>query len=381
MRVDEIREYHDVYSPMKAIYWLEDIERIRNGELIPPKFIQLHPEAWCPHRCEYCAYRYSGWDKHGMQFFKPEWAGEKPDLSRRKPVGRLVPGVSGLPKEIALRLPREMHEEGIEAIEITGSGEPLVYPYLLELLRQCSKWLEDIAIVTNGQFFTSQVADAVGHLTWLRFSIDACRRETYREIHGVDCFDRVIENLRMAIDRFPDTHIGVSFIVTRKNFREVAEAARFYRELGVRNIRFSFEYEPTGTARLRKCEIEEVREQLEDAKRLQNSRFRVFGQVERLDSYSRPNTDFTFCGYQHFVWNVGYDAKCYPCCIQIYHPEFAFGDLRRQSLHEIIYGEGRRRFLERFDVTKCHPCWLRDRNKFIETLLAPERRLGHVRFV
>jgi len=380
MKVEDIKPYYDVYSSLKAIYWLKDIERIKNGEMIPPKFLEVHPEAFCSHRCKPCAYRYSGWDKHGMEFLKPEWAGTYPDFSRKGPVGKRIPEVSGMPKVVALNLPKQMRDEGIDAIEITGSGEPLLYPYINELLGACCNHLEDIAIVTNGQFF-HRVVDSISHLTWLRFSVDARYPGTYEEVHGIPCFDQVVDNLRLAVDTFRDAYIGVSYVVTRDNFGEVYDAVEFYKGLGVRNIRFTFEYEPSGTANLTTRQVEAVRIMLDEAKGLQDSKFRVFGQVGKIDMFSRPNTDFTFCGYQLLSWNVGYDCLCYPCCVQIYNPSSAFGDLSKQDLHEIIYGERRRKFIEEFDVTKCNPCWLREKNIAIETVLAPEKRLGHVRYV
>lgn len=380
MRISEIKNHYDVYSGWKVAHWMKDIEKIKNGELIPPKFIGLHPEAFCSHRCKHCAYRYSRWDKHGMNFLKPEWAG-KPDFSRERPIGKLVPGVSDIPKEVALSLPKQMNEEGIKAIEITGSGEPMLYPPIKDLLKECSKWLDDVAVVTNGEFFTEDKMDCLTNLTWLRFSIDACHKETHKKIHGVDSFGKIIKNLKLAIDKFPEAYIGISFIITKDNYTEILEAARFYKELGVRNIRFSFEYEPTGTANLTQDQIDIANTLINEAKKEQNSHFKVFGMVGRIELFSKPNIDFNFCGYQLFSWNLGYDCKFYPCCIQIYHPEYAFGDLRKQTLHEIIYGEERRKFIDNFDVKKCHNCWLRDKNIAIETLLAPEKRLGHVNFI
>jgi len=161
----------------------------------------------------------------------------------------------------------------------------------------------------------------------------------------------------------------------------ILKATEFWKEKAVNNIRFSFEYEPSGTAKLTPEQISSAMEQLAEAKKLQDGKFKVFGQIGRLDVYNRSNNDFTYCGYMMFSWNIGADLKCYPCCIQIYYDEYAFGDLKKQSLHEIIYGEGRKKYIEKFNVKRCNPCWLREKNITIETLLAPKKRLGHINFV
>jgi len=385
MRVSEIKRYYDVYSGWKAAYWMKDIEKIRNGELIPPKLIQAHPEAWCSHDCFFCAYRNSCWQHHGMEFFG-EWASEEDRIPKQtgKPKGKLIPGVSDWPKEIALSLPKQMEEEGVKACEITGSGEPLLYPYIKEFIDKLVKHNIEIALVTNGQFLTKDILDRLNNVRWIRFSIDAATAKTHAKVHGVSekVFPIVIKNLEQTIERnFDDCLIGVSYIITKYNIDEIYEAALKYKEMGVDNIRFSFQYEPTGTAGLTNEEKERARKLLLKARELSDSKFKVFGMVERLETFAKPNIDFTFCGYQFFTWSLGYDCKFYPCCIQIYNKGYAFGDLKKQSLHEIIYGEERRKYIENFDVRKCHNCWLRDRNIAIETLIAPEKRLGHVNFV
>jgi len=103
----------------------------------------------------------------------------------------------------------------------------------------------------------------------------------------------------------------------------------------------------------------------------------VFG-VNRIHEYSAPNDDFSFCGYQHFVWAIGYDGKVYPCCIMKYHPEFVMGDLREMTLNEMVNSPARMKMGFHLDVHDCKSCWLRDKNKFIESLLQPPM---HVDFV
>ena len=101
--------------------------------------------------------------------------------------------------------------------------------------------------------------------------------------------------------------------------------------------------------------------------------------MRRLEYYAQPNTDFHFCGYQFFTWAIGYDGLVYPCCIMKYHRGYSLGDLRTQSLQEIIHSDQRKEFIESFDVKNCKPCWLRDKNQFIEYLIAENPQ--HVNYV
>jgi radical SAM protein with 4Fe4S-binding SPASM domain len=319
-----------------------------------------------------------------MNFLRPEWADGVVEGQTGKPKGRLVPEISGLPKEIALDLPRQMFEEGIPSTEITGSGEPTLYPYIIPMFNEFTKYNIETALVTHGQTLKPLLdAECIQNLQWMRFSMDSCTPEVHSKVHGVvpQMFNQALKNIERVRDMYPKSILGISFIITKDNYHQIVQAAEFWKNIGVDAIRFSFEYEPTGTAKLTPDQIDFSRTAIKQAKELTNNGFRVFGQVERLDAYTKPNNDFTYCGYMQFCWNIGYDAKAYPCCIMIYQKGFEMGDFRKQSLHEIIYGKEKQEYLEKFDVKKCHNCWLRDRNIAIETLLAPEKRLGHVNYV
>jgi len=106
LKTPDIKTDGNFYSPWKALYLEKEIDQLRAGEILfPPRNLQVDLEGWCPHSCEFCTYRNVGWQDHGMDFQEPE---------------KLVPEESGLPKTLALKIPREMREAGIPSIELTG---------------------------------------------------------------------------------------------------------------------------------------------------------------------------------------------------------------------------------------------------------------------
>jgi len=302
-------------------------------------------------------------------------------MNFEEPEKRIV-GETGLPKEIAMRLPREMYEAGIPAIELTGGGEPMVYPYIKEVLEELGKYPIELAIVTNGASLNEQIQSRLTNLKWIRFSVDAVTAETHAKVHRVptSVFNIVLKHINEVIARgFDDCRVGISFVITKHNYHEVEEAAGFFKKMGVNNIRFTFTYDPEGEGRLTAEETREAERSLNRARALQDDDFKVFGTMRRLEFYSQPNTDFHFCGYQFFTWAVGYEGLVYPCCIMKYHKGFALGDLRKYSLKELVFSEERRRFIENFEVHDCKPCWLRDKNQLVEYLLAENPQ--HVNYV
>lgn len=389
MRVEDIREEPDVYNPIKPAAHLEKILALRRGEIITPTALLVHPEAFCPHDCSFCSYRVSGPEHIATNFLTGPWIEKEEDRERKqisRPRGKLKEGVSGLPKEIGLDLPRQMAEAGIPAVELTGSGEPTVWPNIRELLHEFKKYGLEVAMATNGQYMKALMEDNCfdpDKFKWVRFSMDSARAETHQKVHGIRAkkFIEIVENIRIARDKYPNTVIGISYIVTPGNYQEIVEAAILYKALGLDNIRYSFEYSP-GKESISPEIKEEAEKLIKEARALQNRSFRVFSRAQNWqDDFTKPNDDFSYCGYMQFTWNIGYDAKVYPCCIEIYKPSQVMGDLRKQTIKEIIESPEYKEFIRNFNVQNCDPCWLRPRNKTIEQLVAPEKRIGHVNYV
>ena len=206
MKLSQIVSDGNYYSPWKALHQTEDIERLKKGELFAPKDLQVDLEAWCPHSCEFCTYRNVNWQEHGMDFLEPE---------------KRVAEETGLPKEIAMRLPKEIHEMGIPSIELTGGGEPLVYPHIREFLTELAKYPIELAIVTNGAPLNNQLQDLLKNLKWIRFSADAITPDTHSKVHRVppSVFGQVTKHISEVVDQnYPDCRVGVSFVVTQHNY-------------------------------------------------------------------------------------------------------------------------------------------------------------------
>ena len=139
--------------------------------------------------------------------------------------------------------------------------------------------------------------------------------------------------------------MGVSFVITPVNVLDIEESCKFYRNLGVDHIRFTWMYDKTGTAGLTSENIKKIKEQLlQYKKKYEDKIFGVLYEDDRIDLYSKPNDDFSTCYMQRFVWAVAADGKVYPCCIMKYNEKFAIGDINktvsaRNNQCQIFYEE------------------------------------------
>ncbi|PLX51456.1 MAG: GTP 3',8-cyclase MoaA [Desulfobulbaceae bacterium] len=89
---------------------------------------------------------------------------------------------------------------GIRKVRLTG-GEPLVRRNVGSFIEGLAKinGLEDIRLTTNGVYLDkyAELLRQAG-VNKLNISLDSLRRERFREITGVDCFDQVWKNIEMV---------------------------------------------------------------------------------------------------------------------------------------------------------------------------------------
>jgi len=363
MKVPTEPRQTDVYSVWKTAHLREKIDQLKRGEIITPTHIQIDLTGKCNYNCIHCFYRNAGF-KH-LEFVPSE----------------------EVPFDVGVSLFDQMADLGIPSLELTGGGEPLTYPAIKECLDRIADRKLELALVTNGSLLNEKILEKIKNPKWIRFSIDAGTDKTYAKYHQVHprMFKVMLENIKRVVDEnFKDCLIGVSYVTCPTTYKEIVKATELFKSIGVNNIRFTFAYTIKYDKLLTPKQRKETFELLRQAKQLEDDKFEVFVMETRLDDFSQKNVgnkDFSFCGYQMFTFQIGCDSLVYPCCVMKYHKPFAFGDIRKQPLKEIIFGEARRKYLDQFDVNKCLPCWLKHRNKAIEYLCLDKEKVPHVNFV
>ncbi|HJR07627.1 MAG TPA: GTP 3',8-cyclase MoaA [Pyrinomonadaceae bacterium] len=129
---------------------------------------------------------------------------------------------------------------GIEKIRLTG-GEPMMRRDIEVLIRKLSALkprLHDLALTTNGYFLPGRAAALrEAGLDRITISLDSLRRDTFRQMTGVDVLERVLEGIAAARDAGL-TPIKINAVIVRgHNDSEVADFACFAREHNV-SMRF-----------------------------------------------------------------------------------------------------------------------------------------------
>lgn len=349
------------FSELKAAWHLERIATLRKGRDIVPTHVQLVLSDLCNQDCHFCAYRMEG------GFSSANFADEQ---GNRNPK-RFIP----TPK--AIEILDDCAALGVGAIEFTGGGEPTVHPDCLHLIAHAQALGLQTGLVTNGVRLKPH--PALEKLTWLRISLDAGTAQTYQRIRRSAAWPQVMDNLQYA-GRIGSAAggplVGVGFVVTRENYRELGRAAVLAKAAGAAYLRVSAMFGEQGAAY-----YADVLEAIDGERRLAakyvaDERFKVVDFFDnRVHDLEQAAPDYAFCGTQQFVLYIGGDQKVYTCCTNAYTPHGEIGDLRQQRFADWL--PSHRRF--DFDARQCHHCQFNDKNRVINFML--ERAPAHVDFV
>ena len=348
----------ELYSSFKAAYHLEKLQKLRNGELILPTQIQVDLTNRCNHDCVYCFY-------HGVN----------------QQIVTNFDRKATLPFPTVIKLIDEMSSLGIPACQLTGGGEPLLYPEIREVLDHLNKTDLESALVTNGALIKDDIIARLKKLSWIRLSLDAATKETYALSQNtrIDEFSKVIDNISKIVKELKDTVVGVSFVINPLNYKEILQACKLYKELGVHNVRLSVAYTDNQN-KIFEPFMDEMMDLAREARKLNDDNFRVFdlGYTHIVHLESKKN--YSICGYSHLTAAIEANGAVRPCCTMKGLPHSNFGDINTNSFEEIWFGEARQKSLDKFDPNKCILCWMDDKNEFIDYIVS-NKKPAHVNFV
>ena len=134
--------------------------------------------------------------------------------------------------------------------EITLSGgEITIIPDFDELLEIFLSYFNSkIHIFTSGIKYSTAIEKALGENRCdLLISLDSGTRETYLAIKGVDCFEKITDNLKNYISKTPNAKesIFLKYILINAindNYTELEKFLNLVSELGIKKVLFDIDY-------------------------------------------------------------------------------------------------------------------------------------------
>lgn len=357
---------NDSYSYLKAFRHLDVLQDVKAGKPNRPLHVDLILSDLCQQSCRFCSYRQDGYQSNQLFDDKRMMKAEK-----------------------AIEIVDDCAALGVKGVVFQGGGEPTIHPAFKEVFsRVCS--YKDIgmraALISNGVRIDMDLAATVSLAAWVRISLDAATEETYcfvRRVHRNhwDRAQQAVRNIRKVRDENgTDCILGVGFVVTPDNWREVFDAAKLAKELGADNFRISAQFS-NEDEKLFEGFHAEASALCAEAEILSDPLFKVYNRFgDRLEDLTLKRPEDTLCGYQFFTTYIGADLNVYRCCGYAYNERGLMGSLKDQTF--LNFWESQARFDEQyaFDARGCERCQFRKINQALAYALEPKSQI-HEEFV
>jgi len=300
----------------KVFHHPERLFAFQEGRIVKPVTLELHLTNKCNIKCNYCMYK----DKRDKQT---------------------------LSLEDAKTIIHKIKAMGTKGLTFSGGGEPTIHPNFQEIIQFTKEVGLDIGLITNGVEYIDPILE---YLTWVRFSVDAYDKKTYKKIKGTDRFDEVIQNIDYCVARkheqsLPVT-IGFQMVLTENNYMELIPTLTLAEKLCVDYFQFrplenGFYAEPIGTL------IEQLRINI------LNDRHNKIHIVDTWYKWKELQDVkfYTDCPGIDFIGAIDAYGNYYMCCHHVQDEKACYGNLITGSIDEIF--ADRNIIQKKFNYKKC----------------------------
>lgn len=227
---------------------------------------------------------------------------------------------------------------GIREVGFYTNGEPLLDKNIEKYIEYAKKNLYDyVYITTNGILANKNRVKALfdSGLDSIKFSINSIEKENYKNMQGVNCFEKVVENLRNTYyikkSQYPNKKVYVPYVKTKMNNYKDDEIKHFFEEY---------------------CDgvlIQEVRNQ-----------GGLISNIEKLKINNHENIYNLPCFYPFNTVIVTCEGYITACCMD-FQNYLVYGNLNEKKLQDIwnndVIQELRRKHLNgKIEDTICKNC-------------------------
>ncbi len=353
------------YSKYKVFYHNDILESLKNNTISPPIYIRIKPTNLCNHHCSYCTYGSGNTQQK---------TSNRDDINHTEMI----------PWDKMREIISDMGQMGVKAVTLSGGGEPLTYPHILDTVRWMKQNGLELSLISNGQLLAGDVAREFHDAKWVRISFDSPREKEYCALRNLSphAFHEVCKNIEnFAQQKAHDCVLGINFVVNHTNSALVYEAGKFLKDLGVNNVKFAAAVSnvPGYHNNIKDSVIEQIRRAKNE---LESDSFQVFNNYENdwMDKNFTTQT-FSMCYTCRFVTVIASDQKVYLCHTRAYDSKAVLGDLYNKRFQEMwLSSETHKRLRALNPMTDCKNfCVYGEKNKLVAEYLDVD--INHVNFI
>jgi pyrroloquinoline quinone biosynthesis protein E len=225
-------------------------------------------------------------------------------------------------------------------IKLQGMGEPLLNPYLFDMIKMASDRNCLVYTTINGTLLNEGNIKKIveSDLIAVTISLDGAKKETFESIRGNANFEKVISStkklLRSRKGKLPE--INVWMVISSDNYQEIPEMIKLCKDIGVDNLTVQLEMYSYGK--------DSIHEKIMEHRIKEDSNFEAYKrQCTELAKREKMNFQFhqtSFDKHHPCLWPwtslyVSAEGKIVPCC-RIGDPDVIhFGSIQEKRIKEI----------------------------------------------
>lgn len=351
-----------LFDGHKLIHHMDRVhDHFRDGKRIYPLHIDLGATKACNAKCVYCYGTFQC------------MTGE---MIEREALVNLFKDAAGL---------------GVRSITVTGDGEPTLNPAMYDALEMGHLWGLDIGFATNGIFLDEdKIRNLLRNCVWVRFNLSAVSKEGYIKIHGVDQWERVAKNIRLAVRLKKEMNskctLGLQMVLIPDAAPEIIPESQFAIKEGLDYFVIK-QFSDPGCDELSRFSLSwyddpELLKVLKVAELMSTKETKIVPKWDMM--HSKGIRKYDKCVDCALLFQISGSGKCYPCGYLFGNDRYCYGDLHKQSLKEILDSEHYWKLIkhmrEEFDVhNDCTGCCRHDfTNEFMWQYLHPPDHLNFI---
>lgn len=305
-----------------------------------PVMVDIHPTLACQNKCNFCISD------------NPHVSGvERKNYSRKHQLEWPVLKSTLL----------DMKDLGVKSVQLTGGGEPTLYPQFSELMSEVNRF--NTGLITNGILLGDYANDIIGNVEWARVSLDASNARMYLQIKKNEAFNKVISGLTTLVEKHRERQtrtkrIGVAYVLTPENVEGIVEVASLMQDIQPDYIQFK-DVVNRGMM-LTEFYHKKIDKLIEEAKEVTSVPI-LYTKHNGINFDQDPMTD---CRATDYVTILGADGKVYGCCHLEYLPQAAYGSVYEKPFSDIWKNKPKISIREEL----CWNCRFGNLNKIINKL-------------
>ena len=248
----------------------------------------------------------------------------------------------------------------LKLIALSG-GEALLYPHILDVFEKCKELELDVLVLTNGTYFDNEqfLNIILNYLPAIQVSLDGPDADSNDKIRGVGNFERAFSFIKSLKKNNYPRRITVNTVLTEHTVNVYRDMLTVCSSLGIDELTYSF---LTMSGRAKKNVLSMAGDKFYDIVKDINTNIRPHPEnkcqgvgVNHVCSLTSVNDSAV-----KLQPKVTFKGDVFACQMQ-HNVEYGLGNIKINTLKEILNGNDTRRFLalmflRKYYMKECNAC-------------------------